>query len=140
MVEITLQSQQQATQLQQQASTLAEQNVVLKKQATTDALTGLANRATFDQFAADHVGHPPGRVAALQVQGMAAVVVHAEGHVRSAECESASSTGTGTTTVPRAGARRPEKIGTCACRNGYTRPFSHDRLAGRSSAYSPRHA
>lgn len=45
LVEITLQSQ-------QQASTLAEQNVQLKKAATTDALTGLANRATFDEFLA----------------------------------------------------------------------------------------
>ncbi len=45
LVEITLQSQ-------QQVSTLAEQNVQLKKAATTDALTGLANRATFDEFLA----------------------------------------------------------------------------------------
>jgi diguanylate cyclase (GGDEF)-like protein len=41
LVEITLQSQQHATTLQQQ-------NQQLKKAATTDALTGLANRATFD--------------------------------------------------------------------------------------------
>jgi diguanylate cyclase (GGDEF)-like protein len=46
LVEITLQSQ-------RQASTLAEQNVELKKQATTDALTGLFNRATFDGFLAE---------------------------------------------------------------------------------------
>jgi diguanylate cyclase (GGDEF)-like protein len=46
LVEITLQSQMQATQLQ-------EQNHALKKQATTDALTGLNNRATFDQFLAE---------------------------------------------------------------------------------------
>ena len=46
LVDITLQSQQQATQLQQQ-------NQQLKQQATTDALTGLANRACFDQFLAD---------------------------------------------------------------------------------------
>ncbi|HEV7300430.1 MAG TPA: GGDEF domain-containing protein [Tepidisphaeraceae bacterium] len=45
LVEITLASQ-------QQVSTLAEQNVKLKKAATTDALTGLANRATFDEFLA----------------------------------------------------------------------------------------
>lgn len=43
LVELTLQSQQQAT-------TLQAQNHQLKKQATTDGLTGLANRATFDQF------------------------------------------------------------------------------------------
>lgn len=54
LVEITLQSQQQATTLQQQASTLAEQNQQLKKQATTDGLTGLSNRASFDAFLAEH--------------------------------------------------------------------------------------
>lgn len=43
LVEITLQSQ-------MQASELAEQNVHLKKVATTDGLTGLYNRAYFDQF------------------------------------------------------------------------------------------
>ncbi len=43
LVELTLQSQMHATQLQ-------EQNHALKKQATTDALTGLNNRATFDEF------------------------------------------------------------------------------------------
>jgi diguanylate cyclase (GGDEF)-like protein len=43
LVELTLQSQIQATQLQ-------EQNVELKRAATTDGLTGLANRACFDQF------------------------------------------------------------------------------------------
>jgi diguanylate cyclase (GGDEF)-like protein len=46
LVEITLQSQMQATQLQQQ-------NVTLKKAATTDGLTGLYNRAHFDQFMAE---------------------------------------------------------------------------------------
>lgn len=46
LVEITLQSQIQATQLK-------EQNVELKKAATTDGLTGLANRACFDQFLAE---------------------------------------------------------------------------------------
>ena len=50
LVEITLQSQQQATALQQQAQTLAQQNQQLQKQAMTDALTGLANRARLDQF------------------------------------------------------------------------------------------
>lgn len=60
LVEITLQSQQQATlleqqasTLQQQASTLAEQNQQLKQKAETDGLTGLANRARFDEFLAD---------------------------------------------------------------------------------------
>jgi diguanylate cyclase (GGDEF)-like protein len=46
LVDLTLQSQMQATQLQ-------EQNHVLKKQATTDVLTGLNNRAAFDQFLAE---------------------------------------------------------------------------------------
>jgi diguanylate cyclase (GGDEF)-like protein len=43
LVEITLQSQLQATRLQQQ-------NTELKEKATKDGLTGLCNRATFDQF------------------------------------------------------------------------------------------
>ncbi len=43
LVELTLQTQMQATQLQQQ-------NQTLKKQAVTDALTGLSNRAAFDEF------------------------------------------------------------------------------------------
>ncbi|MGB7159965.1 MAG: GGDEF domain-containing protein [Tepidisphaeraceae bacterium] len=43
LVEITLQSQQQAT-------TLKAQNKQLQAAATTDALTGLANRARFDAF------------------------------------------------------------------------------------------
>jgi two-component system, cell cycle response regulator len=46
LIEMTLQSQ-------MQASNLQVQNIELKKQATTDALTGLANRATFDQFSAE---------------------------------------------------------------------------------------
>jgi diguanylate cyclase (GGDEF)-like protein len=46
LVEITLQSQ-------IQASALQEQNAELKQQALTDALTGLANRARFDQFMAE---------------------------------------------------------------------------------------
>lgn len=45
LIEMTLKSQ-------MQASTLQVQNQELKIQATTDALTGLANRATFDQFSA----------------------------------------------------------------------------------------
>jgi diguanylate cyclase (GGDEF)-like protein len=47
LIDITLQSQ-------HQASTLIEQNTKLKKAATTDALTGLANRATFDEFLTTH--------------------------------------------------------------------------------------
>jgi two-component system, cell cycle response regulator len=46
LVEITLQTQQQATTLQQQ-------NQVLKEKAVTDGLTGLANRARFDEFLAE---------------------------------------------------------------------------------------
>jgi len=46
LVELTLQSQMQASELQ-------EQNVTLKKAATTDGLTGLFNRAHFDHFVAD---------------------------------------------------------------------------------------
>jgi len=46
LVSITLQSQ-------MQASALEQQNQKLKEQAETDGLTGLANRARFDQFAAD---------------------------------------------------------------------------------------
>ena len=42
LVELTLESQMQANKLQ-------EQNQVLQKKATTDALTGLNNRATFDE-------------------------------------------------------------------------------------------
>ncbi|MDB5290438.1 MAG: hypothetical protein JWL69_1679 [Phycisphaerales bacterium] len=53
LVEITLQSQQHASTLQQQASTLVERNQQLQKQATTDGLTGLSNRAHFDQFLAE---------------------------------------------------------------------------------------
>jgi two-component system, cell cycle response regulator len=47
LVDLTLQTQIQATQLQ-------EQNQVLKIQATTDALTGLNNRAAFDTFLIEH--------------------------------------------------------------------------------------
>ena len=57
LVEITLQSQQQATQLQEQTQTLEQQNQELKKQATTDGLTGLANRARFDAFLAEQFEH-----------------------------------------------------------------------------------
>jgi diguanylate cyclase (GGDEF)-like protein len=47
LVELTLQSQMQAHQLR-------EQNQQLKHQATTDCLTGLNNRAHFDQFLSEH--------------------------------------------------------------------------------------
>jgi diguanylate cyclase (GGDEF)-like protein len=46
LIEITLQSQQHASQLQQQ-------NQQLREEVVTDGLTNLANRARFDQFAAD---------------------------------------------------------------------------------------
>jgi diguanylate cyclase (GGDEF)-like protein len=47
LVVITLQSQ-------QQASTLQHQNKQLMRQATTDGLTGLSNRALFDVFLSEH--------------------------------------------------------------------------------------
>jgi len=50
LIEMTLQSQ-------MQASNLQVQNQELKIQATTDGLTGLANRATFDQFAVKAMKH-----------------------------------------------------------------------------------
>lgn len=50
LIEITLQSQQQATVMAQKASVLAEQNQALKEAASTDALTGLGNRQRFDNF------------------------------------------------------------------------------------------
>jgi diguanylate cyclase (GGDEF)-like protein len=53
LVEMTLQSQAQATALQQQATTLVKQNEQLRVKAESDALTGLANRARFDQFLAE---------------------------------------------------------------------------------------
>ncbi|HEY1685103.1 MAG TPA: GGDEF domain-containing protein [Tepidisphaeraceae bacterium] len=46
LVELTLQTQ-------QQASSLEQQNQQLKKEASTDGLTGLANRLAFDQFLAE---------------------------------------------------------------------------------------
>jgi diguanylate cyclase (GGDEF)-like protein len=45
LVDLTLRSQQQAEKLQ-------KQNIKLKEQAATDGLTGLGNRASFDQFIA----------------------------------------------------------------------------------------
>jgi diguanylate cyclase (GGDEF)-like protein len=56
LVALTLQSQQQANTLQQQASSLQQQNQALLKAATTDALTGLANRATFEEFLTTNLG------------------------------------------------------------------------------------
>lgn len=53
LVEMTLQSQAQASVFQQQASSLAEQNQELRVKAETDGLTGLANRARFDHFMAE---------------------------------------------------------------------------------------
>ena len=47
LVDFTLRSQARATEL-------AEQNAVLKTRATTDRLTGLANRARFDEVMAEH--------------------------------------------------------------------------------------
>ena len=52
LVELTLQTQ-------QQASALQVQNEQLKVKATTDGLTGLANRATFDAFLAEHFARVP---------------------------------------------------------------------------------
>lgn len=47
LVELTLRTQQQAANLEQM-------NLKLKEQATTDGLTGLSNRARFDQFLNEH--------------------------------------------------------------------------------------
>ena len=67
LVDMTLQSQAQATALQQQASNLAQQNEQLRVRAETDALTGLANRARFDQFLAEqfHMAEEGGRPLSL---------------------------------------------------------------------------
>jgi two-component system, cell cycle response regulator len=46
----------QTLRMTQQASQLQEQNQQLKVQATTDRLTGMANRATFDEFLAAEFG------------------------------------------------------------------------------------
>jgi diguanylate cyclase (GGDEF)-like protein len=53
LVDITLQTQAQASALQAQASTLTKQNEQLRVRAETDALTGLANRGRLDQFLAE---------------------------------------------------------------------------------------
>ncbi len=52
LVELTLRTQQQAINLEQQKVTLEQQNIKLKEKATIDGLTGLANRASFDEFIA----------------------------------------------------------------------------------------
>ena len=57
LVELTLQTQQQATTLQQQ-------NLVLKEKAVTDGLTGLANRARFDEYLAERFAAIAGDAAA----------------------------------------------------------------------------
>jgi diguanylate cyclase (GGDEF)-like protein len=67
LVDLTLQSQAHATALQQQASTLSQQNEQLRARAETDALTGLANRARFDQVLAEqfHMAEEGGRPLSL---------------------------------------------------------------------------
>ncbi len=59
LVEITMQSQQEAVHLQQRAadmeSEFARREAELTKKATTDSLTGLANRAEFDRFLAEEL-------------------------------------------------------------------------------------
>ena len=75
LVDMTLRTQQQATVLERQVSAsqhLEQQNQVLKKHATTDVLTGLANRTYFDaviqkQFAAALAGGKPLSVLMLDV-------------------------------------------------------------------------
>jgi diguanylate cyclase (GGDEF)-like protein len=57
LVDMTLRTQQQATVLERQASAanhLEAQNLVLKKHATIDPLTGLHNRTYFDAFLQKH--------------------------------------------------------------------------------------
>lgn len=60
LIEITLQSQQQATRLQ-------HENIELQQKAMRDGLTGLANRATFDQFLEEQyaAAHQKGTTLAL---------------------------------------------------------------------------
>lgn len=53
LIEMTLHTQRQAAELEVKASSLQIQNTQLKVQATTDGLTGLANRAAFDQYLAE---------------------------------------------------------------------------------------
>lgn len=64
---MTLQSQAHATALEQQASTLTRQNEQLRHRAETDGLTGLANRARFDQVVAEqfHMAAEGGRPLSL---------------------------------------------------------------------------
>ena len=67
LVEMTLQSQAQASALAEQATSLSKQNQQLRVKAETDGLTGLANRARFDQFVAEqfHVAEEQGRPLSL---------------------------------------------------------------------------
>jgi diguanylate cyclase (GGDEF)-like protein len=58
LVEITLESQ-------QQADSLREKNQQLQREATIDALTGLANRGRFEQFFADQFASARGQGAPL---------------------------------------------------------------------------
>ncbi len=64
LVELTLQSQQQAVNMQQKAADMqvrfAVREAELKKRATTDGLTGLANRAEFDRFLAEELAQASG--------------------------------------------------------------------------------
>ena len=65
LVEMTLQTQQQASSLQQQAADLelqfAEREAELKRKAITDGLTGLANRAEFDRFLLEELADATGQ-------------------------------------------------------------------------------
>ena len=70
LVDMTLRTQQQATVLERQASAaqhLEQQNQVLKKHATTDVLTGLANRTYFDAFIQKQFGATTASGKALSV-------------------------------------------------------------------------
>ena len=69
LIELTLQTQMQAASLQQQAAdrevAFAKREQELKKAATTDGLTGLANRAAFDVFLAEELAQSTGSNAPL---------------------------------------------------------------------------
>lgn len=65
LIEMTLQTQQQALSLQQQAASMeaefAAREAALKKQATTDSLTGLCNRGEFDRVLAEELAEATGQ-------------------------------------------------------------------------------
>jgi diguanylate cyclase (GGDEF)-like protein len=62
LLELTLQAQRQTTELQAQNEQLSRRAVELQAKATTDGLTGLANRATFDEALREQFAHiTPGR-------------------------------------------------------------------------------